>query len=298
MSTDDARRHTAFSPVRIAAIASNTFLELVRLKIFYFMLIFGVAVIGISAFTSQFSFQEQFQALKDVALGAMSIFTWLLATLSTAMLLPKDIEERTLYTILAKPVPRLEYLLGKLLGVLVMLAVALALMSVVFLALLAWRQHEVLAETALRLPAGPVLEDALQEVRNATFNINLLPGILVIYAKAAVVAAVTLLISTFASSWIFTIIVSMAVYFIGHVQPVARDLWLAQSGLESSGLVKLFFGAISVIFPDFQLFNLVDDIVVGTAVPAEMFFKTMGFGAGYVVIYTLVGYLLFANKEL
>ena len=56
--------------------------------------------------------------LKDVSLGAMSIFTWLLAVLATAMLLPKDIEDRTLYTILAKPVPRFEYLLGKLLGVL------------------------------------------------------------------------------------------------------------------------------------------------------------------------------------
>ena len=63
--------------------------------------------------------------LKDVSLGAMSIFTWLLAVLATAMLLPKDIEDRTLYTILAKPVPRFEYLLGKLLGVLALLFVAL-----------------------------------------------------------------------------------------------------------------------------------------------------------------------------
>ena len=59
--------------------------------------------------------------LKDVSLGSMSIFTWLLGVLSTAMLLPKDIEDRTLYTILAKPVPRFEYLLGKLLGVFVLL---------------------------------------------------------------------------------------------------------------------------------------------------------------------------------
>ena len=62
----------------------------------------------------------------------MSIFTWLLAVLATAMLLPKDIEDRTLYTILAKPVPRFEYLLGKFLGVLLLLFIALSLMSVVF----------------------------------------------------------------------------------------------------------------------------------------------------------------------
>ncbi len=296
--SNGARRHVTFSPARITAIASNTFLELVRLKVFYFMLLFSMAVIGVSAFTVKFTFQQQFQVLKDVSLGSMSIFTWLLATLATAMLLPKDLEERTLYTILAKPVPRLEYLLGKLFGVLLMLAAALAFMTIVFVAVLAWRQHLALGETMTEVPPGPALDAALQEIRDATFNVNLVPGILVIYAKSAVIAAMTLLISTFASSWIFTIIVSMAIYFIGHVQPIAREYWLAQNGLDPSPLLKAFFGAVAVIFPDFQLFNLVDDIVVGTAVSMGMFLKTIGFGAGYVIIYTLVGYVLFANKEL
>ena len=56
--------------------------------------------------------------LKDVSLGAMSIFTSLLAIVATAQLLPRDLEDRTIYTILAKPVPRYEYLIGKLAGVL------------------------------------------------------------------------------------------------------------------------------------------------------------------------------------
>ena len=79
---------TRVSPARVSAIASNTLLELVRLKVFYFMLLFALLIIGSSAFTAKFSFQEQFQVLKDVSLGAMSIFTWLLAVLATAMLLP------------------------------------------------------------------------------------------------------------------------------------------------------------------------------------------------------------------
>ena len=84
-------KHRAFSPARIRAIAGNTVLELVRLKVFYFLLLFAMVLIGSSAFVVQLSFQEQFQVLKDVSLGAMSIFTWLLAVLATAMLLPKDI---------------------------------------------------------------------------------------------------------------------------------------------------------------------------------------------------------------
>ena len=291
--------HTAFSPARNAAIASNTLLELIRLKVFYFMLLFALLLIGSSAFMVRFTFQQQFQVLKDISLGAMSVFTWLLATLSTAMLLPKDIEDRTLYTILAKPVPRLEYLLGKLLGVLAMLAIALVCMSALFLVVLYLREQTVLAETA-RTTAPDDLDAALREVRALTFNINLLPGIAIIYLKAAVVASMTLFLSTFASSWIFTIIVSVMMYIIGHVQPIAREYWLGAipDGTVASPMLKIFLGLVAVAFPDFQLFNLVDDIVVGNAVSLVIFLKTAGLGCGYVFIYTLVGYLMFANKEL
>lgn len=294
-----ATKHIAFSPARITAIASNTLLELVRLKVFYFMLIFALVLIGSSAFMVRFTFQQQFQVLKDVSLGAMSVFTWLLATLSTAMLLPKDIEDRTLYTILAKPVPRLEYLLGKLFGVLAMLAIAIVCMGSLFFVVLYAREQIVLAETVKVTPPAE-LDAALRDVRALTFNINLLPGIGIIYLKAAIVAAMTLLLSTFASSWIFTIIVSVMMYIIGHVQPIAREYWLeaVPDGTVVSPVLKIMLGLVAVVFPDFQLFNLVDDIVVGNAVSAVMFLKTAGLGFGYVFIYTLVGYLMFANKEL
>jgi len=247
----------------------------------------------------RFTFQQQFQVLKDVSLGAMSIFTWLLATLATAMLLPKDIEDRTLYTILAKPVPRFEYLLGKLFGVLAMLLVALLCMSALFLVVLYAREQVVLADTAKVTPPAE-LEAALNEVRASTFNINLLPGIAIIYVKAAVVAAMTLLLSSFATSWIFTIIMSVMMFVIGHLQPIAREYWLGAvpNGTIASPVLKLFLGLIAVAFPDFQLFNLVDDIVVGNAVTLGMFLKTAGLGGGYVLVYTLVGYLMFANREL
>ena len=95
-----ASRHRVFSLSRIRAIASNTLLELIRQKVFYFMLVFAVLGIGSSFVASGWKFAEQFQVLKDVSLGAMSVFSWLLATLATAMVLPKDLEDRTLYTIL------------------------------------------------------------------------------------------------------------------------------------------------------------------------------------------------------
>jgi hypothetical protein len=69
--------------------------ELTRLKVFYVLLVFGLLLIGSSIFMAQFSFQQEFQILKDVSLGAISMFTSLLAIVATARMLPRDIEDRT-----------------------------------------------------------------------------------------------------------------------------------------------------------------------------------------------------------
>ena len=124
--------HRAFSFARVAAITTNTLTELTRLKVFYVVLLFALLLIGNSIFMARLTFQQEFQVLKDISLGAMSIFTSLLAIVATARLIPQDIEDRTIYTILAKPVPRFEYLLGKLAGVLLLLAISVIIMSALF----------------------------------------------------------------------------------------------------------------------------------------------------------------------
>lgn len=290
--------HVFFSPTRIRAIAGNTLLELVRLKVFYFLLIFGFLLIGLGAIAPEFNFQEQFQLLKDVSLGAMSIFTWLLSVLATAMLLPKDIEDRTLYTILAKPVPRFEYLIGKLLGVLLLLLIATLIMSAVFAASLYVHQQMAISETirtSTRLPADQ-LQDAIREIRASTFTYSLIAAVVIIYIKAALFAALTLFISTFASSWIFTIIISIACYFIGSLQGVARDVWL--NSPATGALARVFLALVALIFPDLQLFNLVDDIVAGNSISLILFLKTAALGGLYTSIYFLVAYFVFSTKEL
>jgi len=290
-------RHKAFSPSRIRAIASNTFLELVRQKVFYFLLIFAVVLIGASFFMGFLRPELQFQVMKDVSLGAMSVFTWLLAVLATAMLLPKDIEDRTLYTILAKPVPRFEYLLGKLLGVLLLLAISTVVMSGMFAAALWLKEQWLIAgtiqESKLTDPAQ--IAEVVRAVKASAFTWSLVPGVIAIYLKAAIFAALTLLISTFASSWIFTIVVSVAVYLIGHLVPVAREY--AESG-AASWFARDLCALVARLFPDLQLFNLVDDIVAGNAIATGLFLQTVGLGCLYVAVYTWLAYLMFAKKEL
>ena len=284
--------------VVVWAIGRNTLTDLVRQKVFYFLLIFGLLVIGNSAFIAKLSFQEQFQMLKDISLGAMSVFSSLLAILATANFLPKDMEDRTIYTILAKPVPRYCYLLGKLCGILALLAIAILLMSGLFLGVLWLGESAALAETRVQF-ASASPEDlalAIKEVTASTFNANLLPGILVIFIKAALLASLTLFISTFATSSIFTILMAVALYFIGHLQATAREYWLA--GVDVDWWSRLLTAIVALLFPDLQAFNLTDDIIAGTAISLKLFLGTAALGGIYIAVYFALSAFVFSGREL
>jgi hypothetical protein len=284
--------------VVVWAIGRNTLTDLVRQKVFYFLLIFGLLVIGNSAFIAKLSFQEQFQMLKDISLGAMSVFSSLLAILATANFLPKDMEDRTIYTILAKPVPRHCYLLGKLCGILALLAIAILLMSGLFLGVLWLGESAALAETRAQF-ASASPEDlalAIKEVTASTFNANLLPGILVIFIKAALLASLTLFISTFATSSIFTILMAVALYFIGHLQATAREYWLA--GVDVDWWSRLLTAIVALLFPDLQAFNLTDDIIAGTAISLKLFLGTAALGGIYIAVYFALSAFVFSGREL
>jgi ABC-type Na+ efflux pump permease subunit len=290
--------HRAFSLGRVAAITTNTLTGLTRLKIFHLLLLFALLLIGGSIFMAQMTFQQEFQVLKDIALGAMSLFTSLLAVLATARLLPQDLEDRTAYTILAKPVSRFEYLIGKLLGVLLLLAISLAAMSALFFVVLILREQTVLNETARQMSGAPPeqLAEALRLVRSSARNVNLFGGIAVIYLKGCVLAALTLFVSTFATTTIFTTIVMAFVYFIGHLQAIAREYWLQTN--TSGWLTKMFLAVVALFFPDLQSFNLTDDIVAGNAITLALFIKTATLGLFYTGFYLLLAWAVFFRKEL
>ena len=290
--------HRAFSLRRIAAITANTLTELTRLKVFYVLLVFALVLIGSSVFMARLSFQQEFQVLKDVSLGAMSIFTSILAIVATARMLPQDVEDRIVYTILAKPVPRFEYLVGRLLGVLLLLAISTLVMTLLFCAVLYLREQNALAAAAQSMSTMPPeqLAESLHAIRASAFNLNLLPGIGAIFLKASVLASLTLFISTFATSNIFTIIVTVFVYFIGHLQGIAREFWIEGGG--GGWVARIFLALVALIFPDLQLFNLADDVVSGTAIPLGIFLKTAALGAFFTVIYLLLATAVFTGKEL
>lgn len=283
---------------RVFAITGNTLTDLARQKVFYFLLIFALLLIGSSIILARFTFQQEFQILKDVSLGAISIFTSLLAILATARLIPQDIDDRTIYTILAKPVPRFEYVLGKLLGILLLLGISMLAMTALFVAVLYWREQTVLHETMRQMVQAPrdQIDDALRAVRASALNANLFPGILIIYLKACLLASLTLFVSTFATTNIFTVVVMVFVYFIGHLEAIAREYWLEQHA--AGWLTHGFLAVVALIFPDLQAFNLVDDVVAGAAIGAGLFLKTALLALFYTTTYTLLAIFAFYGKEL
>lgn len=289
-----------FSLSRVMAIAMNTFTQLVRMKVFYFLLIFSVLIIGANVMFLNFTFEQELKILQDVSFGAMTLFASIFSIVGTALLIPKDIEDRTLYSILTKPVPRFEYLVGKLLGILFLVAVSLLLMSILFFAVLFVRQHGILAEEINQMRGQPSQEQ-ISSLREDIFaqglRLELINGVVAVFLKAAVAAAIALVVSTFASSTLFTIIVSLVIYFIGHAQSMALDYYFPEGDMHGA-LQRFIAGIVAIIFPNLQIFNVVDGIVSGQSVPMSLMLRLTGLTGFYLFIYSFVSWVIFAKKEL
>jgi ABC-type transport system involved in multi-copper enzyme maturation permease subunit len=156
----------SFSPPRIWTLAMATVTQLLRMKIMAFLLVFCVIVVAAGFAFPVMNPEQQLKLLKDVSLGALQLFSIVIAVCATALLLPRDLEDRTLYTILAKPVPRHEYLLGKLLGVLILIGSGLVLMDIAFSGVLWLRQSLVLAQSVTALQQeGTATPEAVAQLK-------------------------------------------------------------------------------------------------------------------------------------
>ena len=293
---------------RILIIATHAFTQLARMKVFYFLAIFAVIAIASNFFDlPQHEGPESVGAnvlssIKSWSLGAMTLFSVVLSVVATALLLPKDVEDRTLYTILAKPVPRLDYLAGKLLGVLLLVFVSLALMDVLMTVVLQIRTAMVVAQqeamaTALGWHAG---RDRLAARRKPwpTGRIWSLQGaVFAVFLRASIMASLALLISTFSTSTLFTTIVSFLIYFIGHFQADARDFYLQAGQAGEGGLARAVSLLVSLVLPDFQLFNVIDAVIEGQAMPLLVLGKLTLVGGYYALFFTIASWFIFADKE-
>lgn len=301
------RRNSVFSPARIAIIASHTFTQLVRMKVFYFLAVFAVLMIAASLFempysrTTENTAEQELIILKSTAMGSMAIFSMLFAITATALLIPKDLEDRTLYTILCKPVPRLDYLLGKLAGVMILVAVSLLLMDALLSAILHFRASSLIDTEMARGAALGWPQEYLDHRREAIsqqgVTWSLQAGIGAIFFKALIMASIALLVSTFSSSTLFTIIIAVVIYFIGHFTADARSYWLYTQGESVSKEAKMLSQSVALIFPDFQLYNIIDAAIEGKKISSGIFNRLLVLTLFYSGIYSVLSWFTFRKKE-
>ncbi len=294
------------SLTRIRVIAVSTFTQLVRMKVFGFLAVFAVILIGVHFFDlpqangPENVAQEELKMMKSSAMGAMTLFAVIFSVAATGLLIPRDLEDRTLYTILCKPVPRFDYLAGKYLGVMMTILVGLVIMDLLMMLALQVRTGAVLAERmemAAHLQwVDSVIEAERAEVLKHGVTWNLQAGVLAIFLKSAIVAGVSLLISTFSTSTLFTIIIGFLVYFTGHFTGEAREYIMSQQ-LDPSPLTRFGSHLISVVFPDFRLFNVIDGAVEGLAISAETMSSLGGITLIYAAMYLVLSWFVFAKKE-
>lgn len=292
---------------RIMVIATHAFTQLARMKVFYFMAVFAVVAIASNFFDlPQHEGPESvgvsvLRSIKSWSLGAMTLFSVVLSVVATALLLPKDVEDRTLYTILAKPVPRLDYLTGKLLGVLLLILVSLLMMDLLMVAVLQIRTSLVLAQQeamAAGLGYGPdQIASLLEETRASGPNLALQGAVFAVFVRAMIMASLALLVSTFSTSTLFTTIVSFMVYFIGHFQADAREFYFHSAQAGESTATRLATLAVALVLPDFQLFTVVDAAIEGQAFPLVLLGKLAFVGLYYALFFTLASWYVFAEKE-
>jgi ABC-2 type transport system permease protein len=307
MSTPTAISYRATHVSRISVIARHTFTQLVRMKVFYFLAVFAVIAIGSNFFDlPQHESPESvgvnvLHSIKSWSLGTMTLFSVVLSIVATALLLPKDVEDRTLYTILAKPVPRFDYLAGKLLGVLLLVFVSLLLMDLLMTAVLQIRTTMVIEQQIRMGQAIGYSAADIESLRNEALaqgpTWSLQGAVFAVFLRASIMASLALLISTFSTSTLFTTVISFLIYFIGHFQADARAVYLQSGEAGQSALARLGALFFSLVLPDFQNFNVIDAVIEGQAMPLMILGKLTLIGLYYALFFTVASWFVFAEKE-
>ncbi len=239
---------------RLAAIAFNTYREAVRDRVLYNLILFALLIVGSSLLVGQISLEIDRIVLINLGLTAISLFGIVIAIFIGIGLVSKEIEKRTLYTVLAaRPVRRWEFITGKFLGLVMTLTVNALLMSVGFFAAVWYVSH--------RLGRG---------------DLQLVTAIYFILLEFVLITALSLLFSTF-STPVFSSIFAFAIFAIGTFSEDLRGF----AGMAHGVTRWVMIGA-SYLLPNFAALNVISQVAHDTAVqPKLILLNTL-----YVLVYT------------
>ncbi len=251
---------------RVIAIGRNTFREAVRGKLFAAIGIFGLVLMGSSAIVGPLSLGEQARVTQDLGLAGMSILGFMVAVLIGTGIVHTEVERRTIYTVIAKPVERWQFVLGKFAGLNATISVLVIGMTVILLG-------------AVWIELGH-------------FKPQLLQAVLLTYMELMVLTSLSILMSVICSP-ILGAIFTFLLYIIGHTSGDLREL--AQH--FGSGSAKTMTNVAYHVLPNLEYFNIRAKVIHGVHIDAAYLVFACAYGLIFCVVFLVIAGAIFERKE-
>ena len=251
---------------RVSAVASNTVQEAIRNRVLYALLFFAVLLIATGVLLATLSYVERERILQDVGLGAIRLLGAAIAVFIGVGLIHKEVDRRTIFTILSKPISRSEFLVGKYLGLVATLWLLLAIMSVCFV--------------GVSLGTG------------APLGLGHAAALALVGMELALLVAVATLFSSFTTPMLASFF-SVGIYCIGHLTRNLRSL-IETTGSEASITATAWLHR---LFPDLESFNLSTQAVHGLPLDAAAVGWAVLYGLGWIGGLLLLASFIFERRD-
>jgi Cu-processing system permease protein len=260
-------------------VAVNVFKESVRDRVPYNLALFAVLLIASSFLLGQLTAGQDVKIIKDLGLAATAVFGLFIAIFIGIGLVSKEVERRSVYSLLAKPLSRTEFIVGKYAGLVLTLAVNVGVMTIALYGVLAYMTYTESPEARAGWEASGT-------------DPRLLVGIALIFVQLMVVTAVALFFSTF-STPILSAALTLGLYIVGHFN---ADLKNFDRIVESKPAVWLA-RAVYHIVPDFSAFDVKTEVVHGLPVAAAYVATTTAYGLAYIAALLAASVVIFSRRD-
>jgi ABC-type transport system involved in multi-copper enzyme maturation permease subunit len=260
-------------------VAVAVFRESVRDKVFYNLVLFAVLLIGASILIGQLTAGQDVKIIKDLGLAATSLFGLFIAIFVGINLVSKEVDRRSVYPLLAKPIRRAEFIAGKYAGLLLTLLANMVVMSVALYVVLYFLSRDIPMPIQAAWDA-PALDPAL------------LKAIALIYLNLAVVTAVALFFSTY-SSPMLSAVFTLGVYLVGQFN---ADLKHFDRIVDSPAAIAIA-RACYYVLPDFSRFDVKLAVVHGVPVSGAYVAATAAYAALYVGALLFGAVMIFSRRD-
>jgi ABC-type transport system involved in multi-copper enzyme maturation permease subunit len=262
----------------VGVVALNMFRESVRDKVLYNLVFFALLLIGGSYLIGQLTAGQDVKMIKDLGLAATSIFGVFIAVFIGIGLVSKEVERRSIYSVLSKPITRPQLLLGKYLGLALTLAVNLTVMAAALylvLAYMAW-----MAGPAAHTWEVPALDPAMLKAVGLTF------------LELAIVTAIALFFSTF-SSPMLSAAFTLGLFVVGRFSADLRNI----NDVVQSPAASVLAHTLYWILPNLSPFDVRAEVVHGIPVTAGYIALTAGYGLFYIAAVLVAATLVFSRRD-